>query len=195
MSENDADESSIVLSKPPSLESYNQRTSIDETIDKCTPAKEGLDNLMADICVQFPSLSSSSSMETEEKIKLQSIVKEYMEINDTLQKRNVTMREHITALQKSKEIRAKQFNEFQETIAKLRNENLELQKELEHKIEQININEKSIKEKNREMTKMLTDKTSQIQNLVVHIGKLEQQHLESEKVNKKKLLNMNMFQY
>jgi len=144
-----------------SLESYKRSSSIDGTRVNNAPAKEGslaasflmgeipLDDLKANIHSQFPSLSSSPSIKTEEMIKLQSILAEYLELKDTLQKNNVAMRKHFTTLQKwqdevrtQKEIQAKQLNEFHETIAKLRNENFELQKELEHKIEQININEK-----------------------------------------------------
>jgi len=104
MSENGEDESFVILSSSPilsltSIAAEQSTTSINETIVKCTPVKEGLDDLTANIRLQFPNLSSSSSIK-EEMIKLQSILEEYMELKDALQKSNVEMREHFTALKK-----------------------------------------------------------------------------------------------
>ncbi|XP_055379919.1 NF-kappa-B essential modulator [Condylostylus longicornis] len=187
--------SDVTKSTKASFEVEKNNISLDGT--RNLPAKEGslaasflmgdlhLDVLKATLHSQFPSLCSSS-IKSDEFIKLQNVLAEYIELKETLQKNNIAMRKHFTTLQKwqeevrsQKEEQAKQIETFQGIVTKLRNENLELRKELNDKIEQIKINEDILHRENEEMVKIISSKTAQIQNMAFQIEKLEQQHLNS----------------
>ncbi|XP_055918002.1 NF-kappa-B essential modulator isoform X2 [Eupeodes corollae] len=140
------------------------------------------DILKASVYSQFPSICSMGAC-TEDVMKLQSMMSEYMELKKTLLNTNITMKQLYDQTQKWKADVKAMEDERKVEIAKLRNENLELRRDLDLKVEQININEEARRKEHEEFIQSLSDKTAQIENMSTQIQKLEQQQLASASSN------------
>lgn len=141
---------------------------------------------------EFPSLCGSHA-NNEDILRLQHFMSQYVELKDTLKKNNIAMRQHFSIIQKwqedikiYKEEQKQQQIKFEETIAKLNNDNRELRQALENKIEHFKLNEISMREDNKELNMKISEQSAQIENMSIQIQKLENQNLVTfEYVSKK----------